>query len=163
MNLYQFINILNLNSVNRNTKIHQCRTNNISYLSNIFKLNVEFSKLDVKSIVEEGADCNLGKGLDYFKYRIPDNINQKESEDFDAFLLRWPKNASSPVHDHPARGCFMKVLEGMLKERFYDSDTDTVNETLMRVGDFGFIKGEQKHLIKNVGDREAYSLHIYGK
>lgn len=50
------------------------------------------------------------------------NLIATDHETFTLLLLCWNGGKASPIHDHPCRGCWMRVCEGTVFEtRFADT------------------------------------------
>jgi cysteine dioxygenase len=72
----------------------------------------------------------------------------ERTETYEIILICWKAGQSTPIHDHPARGCTLKVLEGHLLE------TDVCPETLEPLGARDLVPG-------SVGFKQgSYPLHI---
>ena len=68
------------------------------------------------------------------------NLIATDNKTYTLLLLCWNPNHSSPIHDHPCDGCWMKVVQGNIREQRYTEDTDS--DLLMCVSDRVF-KGEK--------------------
>lgn len=76
----------------------------------------------------------------------------------DAVLICWSTGRFSGIHDHPADGCLLKVLEGTLVEhRFPDWHN---KPHILHVNDISYMDGNQRHNIGAIKGT-AVSLHIY--
>merc|ERR1712212_125831 len=53
------------------------------------------------------------------KYRYTRNLMHEGNGNFNLILMCWPEGTSSPIHDHSDAHCFMRVLEGQVKEVKY--------------------------------------------
>lgn len=63
-------------------------------------------------------------GIDWQQYVKFDNEkyvrnNVYSNEYIDILIICWGNNQSSRVHDHPEKGCLMKILDGTLQEDLY--------------------------------------------
>jgi cysteine dioxygenase len=86
------------------------------------------------------------------------------------YVITWSTNCESCIHDHPERGCIMKIVRGKLQEYIYTRSEDmnvTLMDTIMLTPDdknIGYIIGNDVlHKIKNVSDDISVSIHIYAK
>ena len=86
-----------------------------------------------------------------------------KSDKFDIFVICWSKNCISSIHDHPERGCLMKVLNGILEEELYSSDNikNKLNHSILVKDDIKYIDDIiGYHRISN-NCNPSISLHIY--
>ena len=94
------------------------------------------------------------------------NLIATDHETFTLLLLCWTPNKESPIHDHPCDGCWVKVLEGQVRECRYKHMDDTLvcfqDETFAE-GELSFIQDSQGyHKIGNPSLSErAVTLHLY--
>lgn len=86
--------------------------------------------------------------------------------DFSLIMLCWTN--SSPIHDHPTQGCWMKVLQGGVRETRYtevpggDGALSKVDSREGREGEVLYISGVQGlHSVGAVDGAPAVTLHIY--
>jgi hypothetical protein len=57
------------------------------------------------------VDCEWQKTADgYYKKKIFQN------NCIEIIMLKWPKNAITPVHDHPNTGCWFAIVSGEIEE-----------------------------------------------
>lgn len=87
-------------------------------------------------------------------------------EEFDIWLIGWKGGQSTPIHNHPERGCLQKVLIGELVEQRFDCNTKgefiEKKRSILKDGEIGYIKGKLGyHVLGNLGKKDAVSLHIY--
>ena len=84
-----------------------------------------------------------------------------QTELFEMLVICWDVEQGSPFHDHPERGCLLRVMQGTLQEsRYRDGEVyqveqyhpPSVSYMHNRVG---------VHQMKNISDARAISLHIY--
>ena len=85
------------------------------------------------------------------------------SDKFDLIYIKWNKNSYTKIHDHPDRGCVLKILSGCLIEECYDN-----NEKYFRFDKINFLstnmisyKIGKKNLHKIIANQDTESLHIY--
>jgi predicted metal-dependent enzyme (double-stranded beta helix superfamily) len=94
-----------------------------------------------------------------------------EDQYLEVMLLAWLPGQATKVHDHPARGCLVRILEGEVQETIYTKHVGDEDEpeTLrpikcrsLRVGSVGYLEGERGiHRLENLSARPAVSMHIY--
>jgi len=103
------------------------------------------------------------------KYRYTRNLIHEGNGNFNLILMCWPEGSSSALHDHSDSHCFMRVLEGQVKETKYawpkevgptpeETETTVVNQgqTLYMCDELGLHKVENSsHTDKLV------SVHLY--
>ena len=81
-------------------------------------------------------------------------------DDFDIVLIKWQKDSFTRVHDHPDKGCIIKVLSGELIEECYDNYLSLMNFNVLTKNMIGYKIGK-KVLHKLICKKEAVTLHIY--
>jgi cysteine dioxygenase len=80
---------------------------------------------------------------------------------YEVILICWSPNQSSGIHDHPTRGCLLKLLQGKLTEVLYNKDLTIKSSAIISPGDISYQEGAVGiHNIINM-DTESVSLHIY--
>mmetsp|Transcript_4436 Transcript_4436/g.5668 ORF Transcript_4436/g.5668 Transcript_4436/m.5668 type:complete len:235 (-) Transcript_4436:154-858(-) len=96
------------------------------------------------------------------------NLISTDSETYTLLLLCWNPNCSSPIHDHPCNGCWMRVCEGTVAEsRFVkDDDTDKLvcsHYGLYSDGAMAYIEDSMGyHKMENPSQNvPAVTLHLY--
>lgn len=94
------------------------------------------------------------------------NIIYTDHENFDLLLLCWNPGKASRVHDHPGDGCFIKVIDGSIKETIYDVSKDMAeyrSEHIRNSGDVCYINNTLGvHRIANPSQTGgAVTLHLY--
>jgi cysteine dioxygenase len=53
------------------------------------------------------------------------NLIGTDYQSYTLLLLCWTPGQSSPIHDHPCDGCWMKVLKGQINECRYSENAST--------------------------------------
>ena len=78
-------------------------------------------------------------------------------------ILSW-LNQSSKIHDHPEKGCILKVLEGEVIEEIYTTDKNNnpifITRNMLKQGDIGY-RESNKIIHKIVCLDKAVTMHIY--
>jgi 3-mercaptopropionate dioxygenase len=86
---------------------------------------------------------------------------------FSIVALVWRLGQMTPVHDH-VTWCVFGVIQGVEYEELFTLDEDgrclvPAGTNLNRTGDVsGFAPPGDIHRVRNVGDRTAISIHVYG-
>lgn len=130
------------------------------------------SLLEVFNLVKD--DFNNSKkylsmycGDDYKKFVKESNICYQKQKIYsennvDMFVITWNKNQVTPIHNHADNGCFLKVLEGCLKESIYDKELQINKESILYQNDISFMSNDiGLHSINNVSNTISVSLHLY--
>lgn len=85
-------------------------------------------------------------------------IHQEEL--FEIILICWKGGQASGIHDHPNRGCLVKVLQGCLNDEVFTNSQSFKNEyPLHNVLHISNQVGV--HKMENKCTEDAISLHIY--
>jgi cysteine dioxygenase len=85
----------------------------------------------------------------------------EQTADYEIFMICWKAGQSTPIHDHPEGGCWMRVVSGELEETEYAMPTVWKMGThRLTVGDVGYKQGYVVlHSIRAIED--TISLHLY--
>lgn len=76
-------------------------------------------------------------------------------DDVEVVIIKWGLHATTPLHGHPEGGCWLAVLEGSLMEELPHMGRSDIMS-------IGYRRGPgDMHVIRNVGDIPAMSVHIY--
>lgn len=86
------------------------------------------------------------------------------NEHIEIYVMSWNNNQTSQIHDHPEKGCLMKVLRGAMTEEVYKKEGDIFVCTkinMLNTGSIGYQQGKTGlHKIINT-ENLAATLHIY--
>ncbi|NXH97734.1 CDO1 dioxygenase, partial [Pachycephala philippinensis] len=104
----------------------------------------------------------------YFRYtrNLVDNGNGK----FNLMILCWGEGHGSSIHDHTDSHCFMKILQGNLKETLFEwpekkgnGEMTKKSERVLRENQCAYINDSiGLHRVENISHTEpAVSLHLY--
>ncbi len=99
------------------------------------------------------------------KVQFHDNTYQKilleETNDYEIVMICWKAGQSTPIHDHPEGGCWMRIVSGELEETEYAMPTVwNMGAHRLTVGDVGYKQGRiVLHSIRAIAD--TISLHLY--
>ncbi|XP_073409281.1 cysteine dioxygenase type 1 isoform X1 [Dendrobates tinctorius] len=143
----------------------------IQILHEIFasdEVNVE----EVQSIMES-YESNPMEWMKYAKfdpYRYTRNLVNEGNGKFNLMILCWGEGHGSSIHDHTNSHCFLKLLQGNLKETLYDWPQKKSNGSMVKKSE-GVLKLNQcayindsigLHRVENSSHTEtAVSLHLY--
>lgn len=91
-----------------------------------------------------------------------------ENEKFELILLCWEKGQKTPIHDHGGEECWVKVINGTLKETLYKKDGSKnlteLNTSISEKGNISYmIDFMGYHRLENISGHRAISLHLYAK
>jgi cysteine dioxygenase len=100
-----------------------------------------FGRLDLTSRGIDDDDSDSDIDVDdgrywWDRYAHPDpmknytrNLIATDDETYTLLLLCWNPGKSSPIHDHPCDGCWVRVCEGKIQETRYEVTENDENET----------------------------------
>lgn len=84
-----------------------------------------------------------------------------QSKLFEIVLICWNSNQSSNIHDHPDRGCILKVVDNYLIEEFYNTNVSLEKITNINKNEISYIDNSMGyHKIINQ-QHPTISIHIY--
>lgn len=91
-----------------------------------------------------------------------------DNEKFELILICWGEGHRTPIHDHGGEECWVKVIEGDLKETIYKKDKNdnlhAVTSTISKSGDVSYmIDFMGFHTLENLSNKRSMSLHLYAK
>ena len=130
-------------------------------------LNEKYNQLILKKFVFNILKNTDFKIEDKYKSFHLENSYSKEivhrNNLYSLEILSWAPYSKSPIHNHAEYGCFMKVLNGSLKENLYNDNLVMFKETNYNKNDVTYINNEMGiHSIENNNNSNmSYSLHIY--
>ncbi len=88
------------------------------------------------------------------------------TEEFELILICWEKGQKTPIHDHGGEECWVKVIDGEIKETIYTKDEherlSAVKSTISKTNDLTYML-EGFHTLENVSEQRSMSLHLYAK
>jgi len=107
-------------------------------------------------------------------YRYTRNLVDEGNGKYNLMLLAWAESQGSSIHDHANSHCFMKVLDGTLKEsRFaWPNEEGEEEETreMEKIGDTQLTTNDVTYINDSIGlhrmenpshSQTAVSLHLY--
>ena len=73
------------------------------------------------------------------------NLVATDNKTFTLLLLCWNPGKESPIHDHPCEGCWVKSIQGTVKETIYQMDDVQglvpEKENFFHPGELSYIEG----------------------
>ncbi|CAL8249211.1 unnamed protein product [Merluccius merluccius] len=131
-------------------------------------VNVE----EVQSVMES-YDTKPQEWMKYAKfdqYRYTRNLVDEGNGKFNLMILCWGEGHGSSIHDHTDSHCFMKLLQGQLKETLFEwpsakahGDMVQKSQRLLQENQVAYINDSiGLHRVENGSHTEcAASLHLY--
>jgi hypothetical protein len=155
----QFINRLNYICSNSST--------NFDILNNIKQLLYSYEPITINKIINNQISTNFDikklniiKNNDASYYRY----NLYNSHMFDVFDIKWEKNSSSKIHNHPEKGCIVYMYNnGDITEYNYINNNQNIidfNTYKIKKGQIGYKIGDT-FLHKIYTNKFSETLHIY--
>lgn len=94
------------------------------------------------------------------------NLIATDHETYTLLLLCWNPNQASPIHDHPCDGCWMRVLQGQIREERFVANSQGMHRTRNQVYSAGQLLYMEDsmgyHRVSNPHpDELAVTLHLY--
>ena len=119
----------------------------------------EGSLEDFESTLKK-TDIEIPDGLvEFTKEKYKRNLVFR-NDNVEIFLLGWLPNQKTPFHNHPEKGCLMKILEGTLQESIMNCN-GVITDFLRKKGDSSYIHDSLgTHQVINQNTK-SISLHIY--
>uniref|UniRef100_H2LE45 Cysteine dioxygenase n=1 Tax=Oryzias latipes TaxID=8090 RepID=H2LE45_ORYLA len=132
------------------------------------RINVE----EVQNLMEsyESKPHEWRKYAKFDQYRYTRNLVDKGNDKFNLMILCWGEGHGSSIHDHTNSHCFMKLLQGQLKETLFhwpdgksQGDMVTKSQRVLQENKVAYINDSiGLHRVENVSHTEcAVSLHLY--
>ncbi|XP_039614889.1 cysteine dioxygenase type 1 isoform X2 [Polypterus senegalus] len=131
-------------------------------------VNVE----EVQNLMES-YESNPHEWMKYGKFdqfRYTRNLVDEGNGKFNLMILCWGEGHGSSIHDHTDSHCFLKLLQGQLKETLFDWPDNKVrqgmtkkSERILKENQCAYINDSiGLHRVENVSHTEqAVSLHLY--
>jgi cysteine dioxygenase len=91
-----------------------------------------------------------------------------ENQQFELILICWCQGHQTPIHDHGGEECWVKVIDGELKETIYKHNEATelieVKSAIAKANDITYMKDFMGfHQLENVANKRSMTLHLYAK
>ncbi|KAA0714514.1 Cysteine dioxygenase type 1 [Triplophysa tibetana] len=143
----------------------------IKTLHKIFEsdfINVE----EVQSIMEayESNPHEWMKFAKFDQYRYTRNLVDEGNDKFNLMILCWGEGHGSSIHDHTDSHCFLKLLQGQLKETLFEWPDQKLQGGMLQKTQQILLENQCAyindsiglHRVENVSHTEcAVSLHLY--
>ncbi|XP_015271784.1 PREDICTED: cysteine dioxygenase type 1 [Gekko japonicus] len=110
------------------------------------------------------------KYAQFDQFRYTRNLVDKGNDKFNLMILCWGEGHGSSIHDHTDSHCFMKILQGNLKETLFEwpgkkevGEMVKKSERVLRENQCAYIADSiGLHRVENPSHTEtAVSLHLY--
>lgn len=149
-----------INSINEICHINQYNISLYMSIKNIL------NNIDSDSLLEELKDYN------FINETIHNNNNNNNANNiykrkiihhsdlFDLIFIEWNKHSFTKIHDHPSKGCIVKILDGVLYEESFDNNLYFLQMNDLKKNDIGY-KISNKVLHRIICKQNAKSLHVY--
>ncbi|ELK36507.1 Cysteine dioxygenase type 1 [Myotis davidii] len=131
------------------------------------EVNVE----EVQAVMEayESDPAEWSVYAKYDQYRYTRNLVDQGNGKFNLMILCWGEGHGSSIHDHTNSHCFLKMLQGNLKETLFawpDKKSNEMikkSERVLRENQCAYINDSiGLHRVENISHTEpAVSLHLY--
>lgn len=143
----------------------------IQVLHEIFA-NDEVNVEEVQNIMEsyESNPLEWAQYAKFDQYRYTRNLVDEGNGKFNLMIICWGEGHGSSIHDHTNSHCFLKMLQGNLKETLYDWPQKKMNgamvkksEVVVKLNQCAYINDSiGLHRVENPSHTEtAVSLHLY--
>lgn len=138
--------------------------NLINLIINLRKVNIcSYYKLfNYQYILKQYRTNDWENYLDKSKLnKFQKNLIHRDTN-FEIFLINWPVEYESKIHNHASNGCLMKILQGNLQEKIYSNQLDLLENNIKNEGDISYIDDFiGYHSINNDRDFNANTIHVY--
>jgi cysteine dioxygenase len=143
MNLSELFNTI------KNKKLKDCIDTMNLYNSSDYLEYIELHKLQIEKYkYNENNYCRI-------------KLEEFSNNDIEFILILWKPNSETRIHDHPEKGCLMKVLNGSLTEIIYNNNKEKIKENKLNSLNSSYIEGD-KYIHKIINNNvNSISLHIY--
>jgi len=147
----------------------------INGLLNYFKEGKE--RVNVDEVIAwfnryENNPEDWSKFAKWDKFKYTRNLIHEGNGNFNMILMCWPEGSVSPIHDHSDSHCFMRILEGRLKEIRYDwpEQNQQSDGSLVEIGTREVGAGDTLYISDEIGlhkvensshSNRLCSIHIY--
>lgn len=142
----------------------------INHLNEAFsedKVNVEHIQMLMENYKSESVDWHEYAKFDPHKYTR--NLVSLGNGKYNLMILCWNESQGSSIHDHSNSHCFMKVLNGSVKESLFSwpetkkSQLKLLEEKEYNVNEVAYINDSVGiHQVENPSHTDgAVTLHLY--
>ena len=147
------------------------KTTTVTYIT-LNELIKSLSKEDVSSYNSIIHSVNIPLE-DYIKYTSwsKDKYTRNcivSNDKFELVLLCWEKAQITPIHDHDGEECWVKVINGVFREKIYKENREGVISEIKSItfknNEVTYMKDFMGyHSLENLSKERAMSLHLYAK
>ena len=89
-------------------------------------------------------------------------IKEFSNDNFEFIIIIWNPNSKTKIHDHPEKGCLIKILDGVLEEERYDTQLKYLAYFKLNKNSTSYNESNEiLHKISNNTNSHSISLHIY--
>ena len=123
----------------------------------LFNTRVTFA---LKSYIED--DWNIYK-LDPIENNYKKNVIYRD-EKMSLELISWGSKSFTNIHDHAEYGCFMKVMDGRLRENIFSAQNNHFLRTKkLNTNTISYINNKIGHhnIFNENNNKNSYSIHLY--
>ncbi len=123
-----------------------------------------------KSIIDVMLNLTIDreKFEEYYTWN-PDRYTRNvlaRNDDFEALLICWEKDQSSPIHDFNAQEAWIRPIEGKLREERFiinkeKDKLDKVSNVVLGKSEFSYMNQIGIHRYSNAYEGRSVSLNIY--
>jgi cysteine dioxygenase len=90
------------------------------------------------------------------------------TDEFELILICWEKGQITPIHDHGGEECWVKIIDGSIKETIYEPSDQNLPKPIRtlfpKTGDVTYMVDFMGcHRLENKTDGRAMTLHLYAK
>jgi hypothetical protein len=145
----------------KNIELSVLNKNNLKIYTKVKKNLYEYPHKELLKICEDHIvkDNILPKKIEN-KNNFYEKFYLFENNNFSLILIKWNKNCETRIHDHPEKGCIVRLLNGELIEEIYNSKLNKIDSQFLKIDNFGYKSGS-KILHKIIAQNNAISLHVY--
>ena len=135
-------------------------------LTNIFKELNDENLYIIREKVKDSVRKYDGTDWSLYVNECNKSYNREliySSPEYDLVIITWCKDQGCKIHNHPANGCTVKILQNSITEELYEADTlKLCNSTKYKEGDIMYIDDTLGyHRMCNKQDDPCVSLHVY--
>ncbi len=146
----------------KNLEVSTQLLNQFHLFTGVNKILFEYDSENLIDLCNDWIDKN--KLIKKEKIINENNFYEKyylyENENFSLVLIKWNKDSSSKIHDHPEKGCIMRILKGSLKEETYSLKLNKISVNIINKDKIGYKQGK-KILHKIIAIEDTISIHVY--
>lgn len=91
-----------------------------------------------------------------------------DNENFELILICWSFGQKTPIHDHGGEECWVKIIDGTLKETIYQKNKNgalkSIRSSISEINQVSYMKDFMGfHCLENKANQRSMSLHLYAK